>query len=168
VTDDLVDFIDRRELPRAKEKGRRFGERMHVAGDANSHLIKDRYGGICTSTSLDKGTSETSEESRPSKLDRKMANRANDEQSRRVTQKWCGVWGPAQRSFRSTTMSTSANFLSNSKLALQLLEKAAEAIPEPAKGPIKAIAGGLVALINLREVSGRLSSFHIRVDPMSI
>jgi hypothetical protein len=47
----------------------------------------------------------------------------------------------------------STSFLSNSKLVLQLLEKAAEAIPDPARGPIKAIAGGLVELIKLREVS---------------
>jgi hypothetical protein len=47
----------------------------------------------------------------------------------------------------------STSFLSNSKLVLQLLEKAAEAIPDPARGPIKAVAGGLVGLIQLREVS---------------
>jgi hypothetical protein len=59
---------------------------------------------------------------------------------------------------RPTTMSSS--FLSNSKLALKLLEKAAEAVPDPARGPIKAITGGLIELINLREVSNGRS----RVD----
>jgi hypothetical protein len=57
----------------------------------------------------------------------------------------------------STTMSNTSNFLSNSKLVLQVLAKAAEAVPAPAGGPIKAITGGLVELINLGEVSdGRL------------
>jgi hypothetical protein len=63
---------------------------------------------------------------------------------------------PALRS-HSTTMSNTSSFLSNSKLVLQVLAKAAEAVPTPAGGPIKAIAGGLVELINLGEVSdGRL------------
>jgi hypothetical protein len=63
---------------------------------------------------------------------------------------------PVLRS-HSTTMSNTSSFLSNSKLVLQVLEKAAEAVPAPAGGPIKAIAGGLVELINLREVSDRRS-----------
>ena len=49
-------------------------------------------------------------------------------------------------------MPNATSFLSNSKLVLQLLEKAADAVPDPARGPIKAIAGGLVELIKLREV----------------
>jgi hypothetical protein len=54
-------------------------------------------------------------------------------------------------------MSNTTNFLSNSKLVLQHLEKAADAIPDPARGPIKAIVCGLVELIKLGEVSdGRL------------
>ena len=48
-------------------------------------------------------------------------------------------------------------FLSNSKLLLHLLEKAADVVPDPTRGPIKAIAGKVIELDKLREVSdGRL------------
>jgi hypothetical protein len=45
-----------------------------------------------------------------------------------------------------------AGALSKTKVILQVLEKAAKAIPAPAKGPVKAIAGGVIDLIKLREV----------------
>jgi hypothetical protein len=57
-------------------------------------------------------------------------------------------------------MSNATNFLFNRTLLLQLLERAAEAVPDPARGPIKAIAGRLIELIKLREVSGG----RLRVD----
>jgi hypothetical protein len=46
---------------------------------------------------------------------------------------------------------SSTNVLSDIKLVLQLLNKAAEVIPPPANGPVKAISGSLIELIKLRE-----------------
>ena len=60
----------------------------------------------------------------------------------------CWVFGVLTQ----TTMSRTTNISSDIKLVLQLLNKAAEVIPAPAKGPVKAISGSLIELITLREV----------------
>jgi hypothetical protein len=42
-----------------------------------------------------------------------------------------------------------AGALSKTKVILQVLKKAARAIPAPAKGPVKAIAGSVIDLIKI-------------------